>query len=152
MAVNKCKKDVKDNIKSYYDLMKDEQLQELEVGSKDFHLFIKRKGNISISYNQPRSVSNNETLKAFKDENNVKKSEVIKSPITGVFYKAASPTSPAFVKEGDVVDTGATLCIVEAMKTMNEIKATFKTKILKVLIENGNSVKAGDDLFEIEKL
>ena len=79
-------------------------------------------------------------------------SETIKSPITGVFYKSPSPSSPAFIKEGDAVETGSTLCIVEAMKVMNEIKATFKVIIIKILAENGKQVNSGQDLFEVEKV
>ena len=69
-----------------------------------------------------------------------------------MFYQAPSPSSPVFAKVGDVIDTGKTLCIVEAMKVMNEIKATFKVKIIKVLVENGAPVNSGQDLFEIEKV
>ncbi len=78
--------------------------------------------------------------------------DTIKSPIMGVFYRAPSPTSSSFVKEGDVVAPGKTLCIVEAMKVMNEIKAEVKMKIVKILVENGNPVTAGQDLFVIEKV
>ena len=57
-----------------------------------------------------------------------------------------------FVKEGDVVDVGKTLCIIEAMKVMNEIKATEKVKILKILVENGSPITTGQSLFSVEKL
>jgi biotin carboxyl carrier protein len=57
-----------------------------------------------------------------------------------------------FVKEGDIVDSGKTLCIVEAMKVMNEIKATEKAKIVKVLVENGQPITSQQDLFVIEKM
>jgi biotin carboxyl carrier protein len=69
-----------------------------------------------------------------------------------VFYKSPVPSSPVFVNEGDIVDIGKTVCIIEAMKVMNEIKATFRAKILKVLAENGKSVDSGQDLFEVEKV
>ena len=69
-----------------------------------------------------------------------------------MFYRSPSPTSPMFVKEGDVVETGKTLCIVEAMKVMNEIKATERAKIVKVLVENGEPINSQQDLFVIEKM
>jgi Biotin carboxyl carrier protein len=77
--------------------------------------------------------------------------ETIQSPITGVFYRAASPSSPPFAKEGDVVDPGKTLCIVEAMKVMNEIKAENRIKIIKILVENGKPITASQDLFVISR-
>src|SRR5262245_40264770 len=76
--------------------------------------------------------------------------QTIQTPLAGMFYRASSPTSAPFVKEGDVVDPGQTLCIVEAMKVMNEIKAENRCKITSILVENGRPVTAGQALFEIE--
>jgi acetyl-CoA carboxylase biotin carboxyl carrier protein len=78
--------------------------------------------------------------------------EPVVSPINGVFYRAPSPTSKPFVNEGDVVSAGDVLCIVEAMKVMNEIKANKKCKIVKVLCQNGESISAGTKLFLVEPL
>ena len=78
--------------------------------------------------------------------------DTVKSPITGVFYRAPSPSSPSFVKEGDIVGAGKTLCIVEAMKVMNEVKSESGMKILKILVENGKPITSSQDLFLIEKL
>lgn len=74
----------------------------------------------------------------------------IKSPINGVFYRSASPQSPSFIKEGDTVNPGTTLCIVEAMKVMNEIKSDSRCRIVKIMVENGKPVSKGQDLFHIE--
>lgn len=74
----------------------------------------------------------------------------IPAPLAGVFYRASSPTSAPFVKEGDSVDAGQTLCIVEAMKVMNEIKAETACKIVKIVAENGRVVTAGQALFHFE--
>jgi acetyl-CoA carboxylase biotin carboxyl carrier protein len=76
--------------------------------------------------------------------------EEITSPLNGVFYRAPSPTSKPFVNEGDIVSVGDVLCIIEAMKVMNEIKATKKCKIIKVLCQNGESVSIGTKLFLVE--
>ena len=78
--------------------------------------------------------------------------EPVVSPINGLFYRAPSPTSKPFVNEGDVVSAGDVLCIVEAMKVMNEIKANKKCKIVKVLCQNGESISAGTKLFLVEPL
>lgn len=80
------------------------------------------------------------------------KSPSIKSPMVGSFYRASSPEADPFVKVGDVVTPDSTVCIIEAMKVMNEIKAEVKGRITKSLIENGEAVEFGQDLFEIEPL
>lgn len=77
------------------------------------------------------------------------KGETIDSPMVGTFYTAPSPESPAFVKLGDSVDADTTVCIVEAMKVMNEIKAEKKGKIVSILVDNGEAVEFGQPLFEI---
>ncbi|MBT9582747.1 acetyl-CoA carboxylase biotin carboxyl carrier protein [bacterium] len=74
------------------------------------------------------------------------------SPLAGVFYRAPRPNSPPFVEAGQSVATGQTLCIVEAMKLMNEITAESSMKILRVLVENTQVVEAGQALFEYEAL
>ncbi len=80
------------------------------------------------------------------------KYETITSPIVGTFYAAPSPESDAYVKIGDVVEAGQTLCIVEAMKLMNEIEGEFKCKIIEFVKNNAQPVEFGDALFIVEKL
>jgi acetyl-CoA carboxylase biotin carboxyl carrier protein len=75
--------------------------------------------------------------------------EIIKSPIVGTFYEAASPGAPAFVKAGDNVTVGQVLCIVEAMKLMNEIEAEKAGQIVEVLVSNGQPVEFGQPLYKI---
>jgi acetyl-CoA carboxylase biotin carboxyl carrier protein len=74
---------------------------------------------------------------------------VIKSPIVGTFYEAASPGAPAFVKQGDTVSVGQVLCIVEAMKLMNEIESEASGLVVNVLVSNGQPVEYGQPLFKI---
>lgn len=78
--------------------------------------------------------------------------ETIDSPIVGTMYWAPSPDSDPYVKVGQVVEKGQTLCIVEAMKLMNEIEADFKCKIVEVLKANAEPVEFGDALFRIERV
>ncbi len=75
--------------------------------------------------------------------------ETIKSPIVGTFYESSSPGAPAFVKQGDTVAVGQVLCIVEAMKLMNEIESESAGQIVKVLVANGQPVEYGQPLFKI---
>jgi acetyl-CoA carboxylase biotin carboxyl carrier protein len=73
------------------------------------------------------------------------------SPMVGTFYRASSPEAKAFVMEGDTVAADATLCIIEAMKVMNEIKAEKPGKIVQILVENGEAVEYGQPLFLIKR-
>lgn len=72
------------------------------------------------------------------------------SPMAGTFYRAPAPTAPMFVKVGDVVKVGQPVCIVEAMKLMNEIKADKAGKVVNILIDNGKPVEKGTPLFHID--
>lgn len=76
--------------------------------------------------------------------------ETINSPMVGTFYKSSAPGNPAFVTEGQIVSTGDTLCIIEAMKLMNEVKSHKNCTIVKILVEDGQLVKKGDKLFSVK--
>lgn len=73
----------------------------------------------------------------------------VKSPIVGTFYESPSPGSPPFVKPGDTVEAGQVLCIIEAMKLMNEIEADVSGEVVKRLVNNGQPVEYGQPLFSI---
>jgi acetyl-CoA carboxylase biotin carboxyl carrier protein len=75
---------------------------------------------------------------------------LVKSPIVGTFYEASSPEGPPFVQVGDFVEVGQTLCIVEAMKLMNEIPAEIAGTVVAKLVENGRPVEYGEALFAIQ--
>jgi acetyl-CoA carboxylase biotin carboxyl carrier protein len=74
---------------------------------------------------------------------------VVKSPIVGTFYESPSPGSPPFFKPGDAVEVGQVLCIIEAMKLMNEIEADVSGELVKRLVNNGQPVEYGQALFSI---
>jgi len=74
---------------------------------------------------------------------------VIKSPIVGTFYASASPEAQPFVRVGDFVEAGQTVCIIEAMKLMNEIEADISGEVARVLVENGQPVEYGEPLFAL---
>jgi acetyl-CoA carboxylase biotin carboxyl carrier protein len=74
----------------------------------------------------------------------------IKSPMVGTFYRSSAPGAKAFVEVGDVVKEGQPVCIIEAMKIMNEIESDVAGKITRILVENGQAVEFGQLLFEVE--
>lgn len=76
--------------------------------------------------------------------------KTMKSPMVGTFYRSASPTAAPFVEEGQAVKEGDTLCIIEAMKMMNQIQADRSGTIKKILVENGSTVEFDQPLFEFE--
>ncbi|SJZ35325.1 acetyl-CoA carboxylase biotin carboxyl carrier protein [Cetobacterium ceti] len=76
--------------------------------------------------------------------------EAVVSPMVGTFYASPSPDSDAFVKVGQDIEVGDTLCIVEAMKLMNEVKSTVKGKVAKILVKDGQNIKKGDKLFLVK--
>ena len=78
--------------------------------------------------------------------------EVITAPLVGTFYRAPTPDAAPFVEKGDRVKKGQTLCILEAMKLMNEFQAEFDLEIVAVLAENAGMVEFGSPLFEVRKL
>ncbi len=79
-----------------------------------------------------------------------KKTFTVNSPFVGTFYRSASPDSPVFVDAGQVVKKGQVLCIVEAMKLMNEIEAEQPGRLVEVLVQNGSPVEYGESLFRFE--
>ena len=78
--------------------------------------------------------------------------ETITSPIVGTYYRSPAPEAPPFVQEGDTVKAGQTLCIIEAMKLMNEVEAERSCRILRCLVEDATPVEYGEALFIVEPL
>jgi acetyl-CoA carboxylase biotin carboxyl carrier protein len=74
---------------------------------------------------------------------------IVRSPIVGTFYEAPTPGAPPFVKVGDAVEVGQVLCIVEAMKLMNEIECDFAGEVVKKLVANGQPIEYGQELFAL---
>ena len=82
----------------------------------------------------------------------VEEGETVNSPIVGSFYRSPAPDAAPYVEVGQVIEKGQVLCIVEAMKLMNEIESEFRCKIVKICKENAQSVEFGDPLFVVERL
>ena len=97
----------------------------------------------------PASAAVNTSVEAAEEEDDTL---FITSPIVGTFYSAAAPDVPAFVKVGDQVKAGQTVCILEAMKLMNEIQSDYDCEIEAVLVSNDQKVEYGQPLFRVKKL
>ena len=78
--------------------------------------------------------------------------EFIRAPLVGTFYRAPAPDAPPFVEKGDTVKKGKPLCILEAMKLMNEYQAEFDLEIVAILVDNGKMVEFGTPLFEVRRV
>lgn len=74
----------------------------------------------------------------------------IKAPMVGTFYRASAPDAPPYVKEGDIIKKGQVVCIIEAMKLMNEIESEIDGKVVQILVKNAQPVEYGQELFLIE--
>jgi acetyl-CoA carboxylase biotin carboxyl carrier protein len=146
-----------EQLKELYGIMLEKNLDVLEMKDEESHIKLTRRiagAPAGVMYH-PAPVSQPgrrpaEPSVAAGAEPEVSEVPSIVTPLAGLFYRASSPTSVPFVREGDVVDVGQTLCIVEAMKVMNEIKAESACRIVKILAENGRPVTAGQVLFHIE--
>jgi acetyl-CoA carboxylase biotin carboxyl carrier protein len=153
--------DIKE-IKSIVDLMKRSGLTEFQLEEKDFKIRICRKSDeVQTIYQAttpapfpvqaaPAAPAPQNTPPAEPAPPPVDESKLIKSPMVGTFYTSPSPESPAFVKPGDNVAADTVVCIIEAMKVMNEIKADLKGTIAEILVGNGDSVEFGQPLFRIK--
>jgi acetyl-CoA carboxylase biotin carboxyl carrier protein len=152
-----------DEIKELIRLFGKSKLDRIQIKQKDFEIEMEKGGETVVvetaPASQPQAAPAPAAIPASSgsaaEETAVpesKKGELIASPMVGTFYAAPSPDSPPFVKVGDTVRKGQTLCILEAMKIMNELEAEFDCKILEVLVEDGEPVEYDKPLFRVERL
>lgn len=124
-------------------------VEELEVEAEGLKIKVKFKregGTVSLPP-QPSLVSEPPPVEEVQPEENY---YVVESPMVGTFYRTPAPGAEPFVKEGDYVEKGQTLCIIEALKVMNEIESEVSGIVRKILVENGQPVEFGQPLFYIE--
>ena len=143
-------------IKEMINLMNENGLTEFELEKQGLKIRLKKgaEGRIESTIEQvaPRSVPLPPQRAAVEGLALSQKAKTIeiKSPMVGTFYKSPSPDAPPFVSVGDNVEIGQVVCIIEAMKLMNEIKSDIKGKIVAVLTENAEPVEFGQALFLVE--
>lgn len=147
-------------IKKLIKILESSEVTDLEVEENGTRVKLAKKVRItqSVSMPQPQVVPSISVVPAASAKAEEKKSvdenaglHEIKSPIVGTFYRAPAPDADAYVQVGDLVSAGSVLCIVEAMKLMNEIESDVSGKIIKILVENGKPVEYNQPLFLIQK-
>ena len=127
--------------------LKDENLGSLKFSNKTISIEISNSsGSVQIAQSpvssQPQKVSNIQT-------NESSSMQSIDSPMVGIIYLTPKPSSPPFVKSGQKIKKGDTICLIEAMKTFNEIKSDKDGVVKSILVKNGEAVEFGQPLFEI---
>ncbi|MEI7905451.1 MAG: acetyl-CoA carboxylase biotin carboxyl carrier protein [Candidatus Firestonebacteria bacterium] len=148
-------------IKELIELLKDNEITELEIEREGVKIKLKKGSNNLVTHSivsapplAPHAPVQISAPAASKKEEKPAEKKIegitINSPMVGTFYKSPAPDAAAFVKEGDSIAEGKTVCIIEAMKLMNEIKSEVKGKIVKILVENGQPVEFGQPLFLVE--
>lgn len=147
-------------IKQVVEMMKKSEISEFEIEEKDFKLRLSRKNGETqiiqaaapiaaapVAAAAPAAAAPAAPAAAPAEEKGI---SVVKSPMVGTFYSAASPESPAFTKVGAKVSADSIVCIIEAMKVMNEIQSELSGTITEVLVENGEAVEYGQPLFKVK--
>lgn len=148
--------DFKD-LKKIVDLVKENDIVEFDLQDGEFRLSTKLRGSDPIYVSSPAPVapapapaSGGGEAPAPAVSAPAAEKPSVKSPMVGTFYRSSSPDADPFVKPGDIVEADTTVCIIEAMKVMNEIKAEAKGRVTRVLVENAQAVEFGQPLFELE--
>ena len=141
-------------IKTLIEMLEASNLNEIEVSQGEESVRIsKSSGEIKLLQDSNIGI-NNESQSINKIDNNQIENEIkgnqVTSPIVGTFYRKPSPDKEPFVKVGDIVNKGDVLCIIEAMKMMNEIKSEFDGKISSIEVDDGQPVEFGQTIIVVE--
>ncbi|MDQ7037650.1 MAG: acetyl-CoA carboxylase biotin carboxyl carrier protein [Aquificota bacterium] len=140
-------------IKELIEIVKDSNIKMIKVQQGDTELVIEtfETKHVRESRKPTDEFTHQEILPPSEDvKEEEKKYHVIKSPLVGTFYRSPSPGAPPFVEVGDIVSPGQVLCIIEALKVMNEIESDVRGRVEKILAENGETVEYGQPLFLID--
>ncbi len=145
-------------IKKLIELIEESDIEEIEIKEGDDSVRISRRKQVTELAPQPAFVAAPAASQPPADANTSTESEsstsslnghVVRSPMVGTFYRAASPSAPTFIEVGQTIKAGDTICIVEAMKMMNQIEADKTGTVSEILIENGQPVEFDQPLITI---
>jgi acetyl-CoA carboxylase biotin carboxyl carrier protein len=140
-----------EDLKELIEFLKETDITELQMEKDGIKVRIKREKILS-SLELPIQKSKGLQEKIVVEEEETQRLITVTSPIVGTFYRSPSPEAEPFVEVGSNVNKGQVLCIVEAMKLMNEIESEVDGVVVKVLVENGQPVEYGEPLFLIEPI
>jgi len=138
-----------EKVKELLKSLENTSVEEIELEAEGFKLKAKfnRAPSSTPAAPQPEEEVRAEAAPQEEEEKNY---FVVEAPMVGTFYRAPAPGAEPFVKEGDYVEKGQTLCIIEALKVMNEIESEVSGIVRKILVEDGQPVEYGQPLFYIE--
>jgi len=144
-------------IKELITLMNENELMELEVERDGMKIRLRKSGSgrIETAMEERAPVKSSQVVSAGEktSESAAAKERnlaAVKAPMVGTFYRAPNPEAKPYIEIGQTVEIGQVVCIIEAMKLMNEIKSEVKGKVVEILVENARSVEYGQVLFMIE--
>lgn len=148
-------------IKEMIALMNENDLMELEIEKEGMRIRLKKTSSAGEAYSGPVLIEREKVpvagspVKAAAEtqaEKAAASTVEIKAPMVGTFYRAPAPEAPPYVEIGQVIEPGQVVCIIEAMKLMNEIKSEIRGKVLEVLVDNAEPVEFGQSIFILEPL
>jgi acetyl-CoA carboxylase biotin carboxyl carrier protein len=148
-------------IKEMINLMNENGLVELEIEKEGMRIRLKKGsghpegpagGQIVIEKERVVPEGSRIQQAQAEIEKMAAKTTEIKAPMVGTFYRAPSPESPAYVEIGQVIEPGQVICVIEAMKLMNEIKAEVRAKVVEIIVENAEPVEFAQPMFIVEPL
>jgi len=145
-------------IKEMINLMNENNLMELEIEKDGMRIRLKKTVSGMEGLSAPMVIEKERIAEAQRIQgylapatNETRSLAVeIKAPMVGTFYRSSTPETPPFVEVGQVIEPGQVICIIEAMKLMNEIKSEIKGKVMEVLVDNAEPVEYGQSMFFIE--
>lgn len=141
-------------IQNLVEILNEQNLNEIEVQRGDVRIRIRRESGTTANVQASFSTESGQTPEPAADfvDRDSSRLLTVTSPVVGTFYRSSSPDVEPYVEEGDLVSRGQILCIVEAMKLMNEIESEVDGRVVKILVENEAGVEYGQPLFVIEPL
>ncbi|MCG2726862.1 MAG: hypothetical protein L6420_11540 [Elusimicrobia bacterium] len=148
-----------DQVQQFYKFMNANKLETVEFSKDDVYIKLVRKSSMPLQSQiipvfAPNAAQGQEQQTAPSQPPIVQQTkpegQTIKAPLAGIFYRAPSPSSPPYVREGDNAKEGQILCVIEAMKVFNEIRCEHNCQIIKVLAENGKPINPDQDIFIIK--
>jgi acetyl-CoA carboxylase biotin carboxyl carrier protein len=143
-------------MKEMIQLMNENNLTEIELEKDGLKVRLKKGSSGSVEqqivyHERPAPRLHEAAPEAAKPAAAASKAVMVKSPMVGTYYSAPAPDAPPFLQVGSQVEVGQVICIIEAMKLMNEIESELNGTIIDILVENGKSVEFGQKLFKLKK-